>query len=59
MKEAFLKVAQGVIELYHNHLLLSTTVSTSYPMSGTISPPPVTHNGGTNDVYLYQTHSIG
>jgi GTPase SAR1 family protein len=58
VKEAFLKVAQGVIDLYHNHLLDSTTISSTYPISSTLSsPPPV--NGGTNDVFVYNTASIG
>ena len=60
VKEAFLKVGQGVIELYHNHLLTSTSVSSSFsPFSGTVSPSPPTRDNGVNHVYVYQTHSIG
>ena len=58
VKEAFLKVAQGVIEQYQNHLLSSATInSSSVAASGTVSPMPPRHTN--NDVYLYQTRSIG
>ena len=59
VKEAFLKVAQGVIEQYQNNLLSSATInSSSVAVSGTVSPMPPSARP-TNDVYLYQTRSIG
>uniref|UniRef100_A0A1X7TNP2 Uncharacterized protein n=1 Tax=Amphimedon queenslandica TaxID=400682 RepID=A0A1X7TNP2_AMPQE len=59
VKEAFLKVAQGITELYNNNLLMSTTISSSFPISATTSPLPVLNEKALADIYLYQTDSIG
>ena len=59
VKEAFLKVAQGITELYNNNLLMSTTISSSLPISATTSPLPVLNEKALADIYLYQTDSIG
>lgn len=59
VKEAFLKVAQGIIELYNNNLLTSASFSSSYPISATTSPLPPQNEKALADIYLYQTDSIG
>ncbi len=60
VKEAFLKVAQGVVELYQNQQLKSASLSSAFtPFSGTLSPVSASQTNGASNVYLYQTNSIG
>ena len=52
-------MAQGITELYNNNLLMSTSISSSFPISATTSPLPVLNEKALADIYLYQTDSIG